>query len=99
MALAFWRHGRNRCQVFHETPFLNSLKSEYGLDCDKTFPVAIPMKIVSQCRAGRVYNDCRFRDQKIGLVLWSGRGVAVQHWGRNGAGLKLDCQNRGEIQR
>jgi hypothetical protein len=47
------------------------------------------MKIISQCReqAGRVYNVAVFEIDReisiqIGLVLWSGGGVAVQRRGR-----------------
>jgi hypothetical protein len=52
------------------------------------------MKIISQCReqAGRVYNVAVFEIKKessiqIGLVLWSGGGVAVQRRGRAEATL------------
>jgi hypothetical protein len=52
------------------------------------------MKIASQCReqAGQVYNVAVFEIEKeipiqIGLVLWSGGGVAVQRRGRAEAAL------------
>jgi hypothetical protein len=40
VALAFWRNGpigASRFFAGYETPFLDSLKSEYSLDCKKHF--------------------------------------------------------------